>query len=421
MEEDRQIYIYGTGYYGIFTALEFEQKGIKIAGFIDANANQIKTRLGLPVLAPSVILTHILFPPPYIVIAVKNAAIEIKNTLQNAGLKEGENFEISKIAEREQKSREIMLEIMKEFDQKPREIDFAGQAASDLIYEHLAANRPCMVARFGNTELSQVVEYLCFEKRPFEYNPIQTINMIYSSGFLSADKKNLDKFSKLMLECMPKVDVLGSWMSYGTKYEFGHFRNYETYVKDYLQNAKFVNLGDLSGFHKDPWSRILEGKTVLVIHPFEQSIRNQYAKRELLFKDNRMLPNFNLKIIKAVQSIAGTEVPFKDWFAAFDFMKEQIARTDFEIAIIGCGAYGFPLGAFIKDLGKKAVHLGGATQLLFGIRGRRWDIRLENECKTGIENGFWTNLFNEHWIHPNENETPKGKRIFEDIEGTGYW
>ena len=34
-----------------------------------------------------------------------------------------------------------------------------------------------------------------------------------------------------------------------------------------------------------------------------------------------------------------------------------------------------PLAAFIKSIGKKAVHLGGSTQILFGIKGERWDER----------------------------------------------
>ena len=50
-------------------------------------------------------------------------------------------------------------------------------------------------------------------------------------------------------------------------------------------------------------------------------------------------------------------------------MKNQIVKTDFDIAIIGAGAYGFSLAAFIKKIGKKAVHLGGPTQVLFGIKG----------------------------------------------------
>ena len=54
-------------------------------------------------------------------------------------------------------------------------------------------------------------------------------------------------------------------------------------------------------------------------------------------------------------------------------MYEQSLKTSFDVAIIGCGAYGMPLGAMLKDAGKTVIHLGGVTQILFGIKGKRWD------------------------------------------------
>ena len=66
---------------------------------------------------------------------------------------------------------------------------------------------------------------------------------------------------------------------------------------------------------------------------------------------------------------------------------------------------GMFLGAFCKDMGKKAIHIGGATQILFGIKGKRWD-----SC------GY----YNEHWVRPSADETPKGVERFE--HGTfAYW
>ena len=50
-------------------------------------------------------------------------------------------------------------------------------------------------------------------------------------------------------------------------------------------------------------------------------------------------------------------------------MKSQMDQTDYDIALIGCGAYGFPLAAHAKRMGKQAIHMGGSLQLLFGIRG----------------------------------------------------
>ena len=54
-------------------------------------------------------------------------------------------------------------------------------------------------------------------------------------------------------------------------------------------------------------------------------------------------------------------------------MIEKCIRLEFDVAIIGCGAYGFPLANEIKKMGKVAIHLAGATQLMFGIVGKRWE------------------------------------------------
>ena len=59
-----------------------------------------------------------------------------------------------------------------------------------------------------------------------------------------------------------------------------------------------------------------------------------------------------------------------------------------------------------KALENKQYTGGGATQLLFGIKGFRWDSVLE---KT---------FYNEHWIRPDSSERPKGA---EKVEGACYW
>jgi NADPH-dependent 2,4-dienoyl-CoA reductase/sulfur reductase-like enzyme len=88
-------------------------------------------------------------------------------------------------------------------------------------------------------------------------------------------------------------------------------------------------------------------------------------------------------------------------------MKSEIEAVDFDVCIIGAGAYGLPLAAHAKKLGKMAVHLGGATQILFRIRGRRWD-----------DHRIISKLYNEHWTHPKPWETPgRSNRV----EGGAYW
>jgi hypothetical protein len=200
-----------------------------------------------------------------------------------------------------------------------------------------------------------------------------------------------------MLQDLSQIDILGSWLKQ------------ESYFDQGLVSAKRVVLEDIEPFFSDrPWTRALEGKKVLVVHPFSETILSQYKNRTLIFRDG-LLPEFDLKVIKAVQTVAGEKANFSDWFEALESMKSQIDAIDYDICIIGCGAYGLPLAAHVKRAGKKSIHMAGATQMLFGIKGKRWEQFL-----------VWpyTNLFNDYWVRPGESERPKNASV---VEGACYW
>jgi hypothetical protein len=291
-------------------------------------------------------------------------------------------------------------------------IECRGQQASDRIREILERDQPCMIGRLGGTETEAIIrhlnvldsqsfftksrEYITGKRDRFWWDRGIIMRLCNLSGFFPATEKALIKFSEDMLEDMQQIDILGAWQPQ------------EIVLKDYLKNALRVPHGELQPYrHKNPWSECLAGKKVLVIHPFEKSIQQQYAKRTLLFKDPRVLPEFELITLKSVQSLVGNEVPFRDWFDALHFMTRQIDAMTFDVAIIGAGAYGLPLGAHIKRKGGKAFHLGGVTQMLFGIRGKRWDDLPE-----------YRQFFNEHWVRPLPEEAPAK---FKSVEHGCYW
>ncbi len=283
--------------------------------------------------------------------------------------------------------------------------------SNNLIFELLISDEPCMISRIGSTEMlciknhlgvegkvnKSVKNYITGNEAPWWWEDSTLVQMKQWSGFFPSEVKKLQQFSELMLQDVKEIDLLGAWL------------NDEIDLKSELINAKRVVLEDLEPFFSlKPWTKALAGKKVLVVHPFSEDIESQYKKRELLFEDN-LLPEFELKTIKAVQSIAGEKTQFNDWFAALDSMKAQIDVTDYDVCIIGCGAYGLPLAAHVKRAGKKAVHLGGVTQLLFGIKGSRWEEYIV--CP-------YMNLFNEHWVRPGESAKPKNS---EQVEGGCYW
>lgn len=289
---------------------------------------------------------------------------------------------------------------------KPLEYDKDPNHVSDVIYRMLESDAPCMIARFGSVELGCVVNYLGVKNKsvinyirgkaePWWWTNLTLHHMRNNAGFFSISDNNLRIFSELMIQSMPLVDILASWLLDENRFE-----------KE-LSHVYKIWLEFLNPYWSDkPWSRALKGKKVLVIHPFVDTIRKQYQKRTLLHKCPDTLPDFDLKTIKAVQGIGGIcNEGFKDWFEAFEYMKAEIDKTDYDICILGCGAYGFPLAAHVKQMGKKAIHMGGATQMLFGIIGKRW----EEE---------YGEFMNEHWTRPSKEETPETAI---QVENACYW
>jgi hypothetical protein len=293
--------------------------------------------------------------------------------------------------------------------------EYTGEAAAALIRGKLVSDSPCMIGRFGATELAGMMCVRDIEstlplwlkywkvfrgemRTAGKWNRRIRQHMADWSGFFPVTDDALTRFTRLMEEDARCLDVLGSWLAE------------EVRIRTLFEKATIIPI-DIILFpylQDDLWTQALAGKKVLVIHPFEDSIKKQYAKRHLLFDGKTVLPDFELMTLKAVQSLRGEMDQFVSWFDALAWMCQQVDRMDFDVALIGAGAYGFPLAAHIKRSGRKAVHVGGGLQLWFGIMGKRWE-----------EDANLKPYVNEHWVRPNENETPRDLKTLES--GWCYW
>ena len=123
-----------------------------------------------------------------------------------------------------------------------------------------------------------------------------------------------------------------------------------------------------------PWSQYLIDKKVLIINPFVKSFQKQIEKGWRMFEDKHIfLPNQQFIFYKSFNTAAGNHL-HSSWVETFEIMKNDISKLDFDIALLGCGGYGLPLCNFIKmELGKSAIYIGGGIQLLFGVKGKRWE------------------------------------------------
>ncbi len=276
-----------------------------------------------------------------------------------------------------------------------------------IIKELLSGDKPAMIARIGGSEVTVTGKCLLKRNHGILVNNTSIMkqgNWMYNTaGFFSKNGErllsDLDRFSLLMAEDAKLVDLYGI-----------HYALMEDYVVNkYCTNARFVEMDNFRiMICENSWGEALREKKVLVIYPCAKTIQSQYARRDKIWSNPTILPDFTLITYQPVQTIAGNNIDqYIDWFDALEKMKKDISQIDFDIAIIGCGAYGFPLAAECKRLGKKAIHLGGQTQMCFGVLGKRWE-----------DIPYYQQFINEYWVHPSEEETPKN---YKAVENGCYW
>ncbi len=277
---------------------------------------------------------------------------------------------------------------------------YSHEKANKIIAKHIQSGKPFLVSRLGSGELRCILNYLHFkQKNKSVIWHEQVLHEMYNfGGIFPQNSKSLIHFSNTYMEAIKSINSLGIWYN----------ANENKIIDLYCPNANLIPLKSIEPyFHKDPWSQFLKGKRVLIIHPFEESIQKQYRIKEKLFEDKSVLPEFELITYKTPITIPGEPTRYKSWKETLYGMQHEIQSIDFDIAIIGAGPYGLPLGAFIKKMEKQAIHIGGATQILFGIKGKRWE-----------DNPSFQNIINSYWIYPSVNETPQKYTL---LEGACYW
>lgn len=285
----------------------------------------------------------------------------------------------------------------------------SDEEGNELIYNLLAQGKPCLITRFGMSEFGCVRYFLRNQHKVKIKFPQKTSRIMqHNAGFFSPTNELLTKYSCEFLQILPDIDLLSPMNT--TDYVESEV------VQKLAPQARLVTLDTLGyyiHFCKNPWTKILKGKKVLIIHPFAATIEKQYSNRERLHKNPQLLPKFDLLTYKPIQGLGSSEetAQFNNWFEALNFMYKQIDKIDFDVALIGAGAYGMFLAHHIKQQGKQAIHMGGNLQLLFGIKGSRWNnTDVAKEC------------YNEHWVSPSKSETPKNLSMFKKGEGdAAYW
>ena len=209
-----------------------------------------------------------------------------------------------------------------------------------------------------------------------------------------------------------------------------HWKDKDAYILNYLKIEKvidehFITTGDVPYNKKYiinsdfPWYRrnIFHKKKILFISSHAPTMKKQWESGNV-FKGhndkNNKLPETEFIFEEMVLNTGWKDKSkYKNWKEVFEIMKDRIKNINFDIAIVSAGGYANIICDYIyTDLNKSAVNRGGDTQLLFCIRGNRWDER----AKLNNGNNDLNRSFNEHWTY----HKPQYEELL-NVESSCYW
>lgn len=288
----------------------------------------------------------------------------------------------------------------------------------EYIKRVILNNRPFMMARFGSIELDAFVNWLQVNHKLIGNDSFSVIRYIQdncypnffstktkngltnNAGFFPISDESIQKWGGIVESDLKEIDCIFTWL------------DTEKYIEPYIKGKDKILNSEMyfPYLFENPWTEALHGKKVLVVSPFAELIESQYKNsREKLFCDPRILPEFDLKTVKAYNVLRGhnSYSEISTWFDALEQMEAAIDNIDYEIALLGCGAYAFDLAAHVKRSGKIAITLCGSHEVLFGIYGKRYEEFLKEN-----------HLLNQYWKRPGNKYKPDG---FEKVEGGAYW
>ena len=280
----------------------------------------------------------------------------------------------------------------------------------------VASRRVFAAGKLGTSETEALWYYLAMRRGETKYPYISDIkkNMTVNAGIFPATDEALDDWAQHMLgEVLPAIDGLAEWNTLNPLQE-GQILN------AFSGKSKRFPARSLEPYYEDEqnvrWTfRIPDRTKVAVVSPFAESIAAQWAKQSAVWPTKSVWnPAINLIPVKAHYSPSlcpdktwSMDIESGGWRAAVRTLTEEVVRSGAKVALIGVGALSLPLAAALKARGVAAIHTGGATQILFGIKGKRW-----------TTHSVISTFFNDAWTTPTAAEVPSNSAA---VEGGCYW
>lgn len=293
----------------------------------------------------------------------------------------------------------------------PQNSDFIASPIKqdEAIRMLILGSGSCALGKIGTSELLVLEHADRWFRPPWPASaswrrPAQ--RLFHTGGLFPLKKEIFDRFLLEYRESVKSLDLIAQWQPSGTyEHAVEHALLQQLCPHAFRVGINFVRVL----LPRATWLDALTGLRWLVIHPFAQTIQQQlpYLFKLEVFSEsahsNLTRRSRDTSIISCPQLPYLVPPRHRDWFEALEDLKAQMEKEAFDIALVGAGAWSLSLVAHAKKIGKKGIHMGGALQLLFGIKGGRFD---------------HYGIYNEAWTRPLPSEVPSN---FKQMEQGAYW
>jgi hypothetical protein len=277
------------------------------------------------------------------------------------------------------------------------------------IQKALISKNGFLVGRFGTIEFD-----ICWESE----NGFITKDMAFvlerNAGVFPSSIESITKWVSATKEAFQAADILATgW--------YAPIVNKETtLLASWGSAVTQVKLRSLEPYYCAPrlrWTNVLDGHRVCVVSSFTASMSKQIDKGERKIwpgAGDSIWPrytewswvNTGYAPSMSLGRCSWEEDP-ESWEDAVRYVVERVMETGARIVLIGCGGLGMVIAGELKKRGKICIVMGGAIQVLFGMKGGRWK-----------NHDVISKMWNDEWVYPSLEETPACAWT---VENSCYW
>jgi len=270
----------------------------------------------------------------------------------------------------------------------------------DAVASKLNTTEGLLIGKIGTIECDVLWELVSGT-----YNKGSANILEKNAGVFPSTPASVKAWGEAMLQALDASDILAlGWYAPTAKKE-------ERLLK--LWKGASVTLRALEPYYLDSstsrWTDLLADSRVCVVSSFTQTAESQTKRSGKIWPNG--LPKAIWSWVRTgyAPSVALGKAGWdsaESWEEAVNSVVTDVMKTDSRIVLIGCGGLGMLIGSKLKERGKICIVMGGAIQVLFGIKGRRW------------ENHELSKFWNDAWVWPAADETPG---LASGVERSCYW